>query len=141
MSKGRVLALDVGKKRVGVAISDEYQVAVSPFCVLAYRGVGALARRVKRIVEEQGVVAVVVGVPRRTDGKTSDMERFARRIIAALRKNLPCPVEGFVEFYTTTIAQRLLGRRSQKGDADIKAAQIILADYLRHLQIRTDQKE
>jgi len=141
MGKGRVLALDVGKKRVGVAISDEQQVAVSPLCVLAYRGVAALVRRIKRIVEEQGVVAVVVGVPRRTDGKTADMEIFARRIIEALRKALPCPVEGFVEFYTTTMAQRLLGRRSQKGDTDMKAAQIILADYLRHLQIRSHQKE
>jgi len=141
MNKGRVLALDVGKRRVGVAISDEHQVAVSPFCVLSYRGVGTLARRIKEIVEEQDVVAVVVGVPRRTDGKTADMEIFVRRIIEALRNVLPCPVEEFVEFYTTTIAQRLLGKRSQKGDTDMKAAQIILADYLRHLQIRPNQEE
>ena len=141
MTKGRVLALDVGKKRVGVAMSDEAQVAVSPYCVLAYRGAAVLAQRINKIVKEQGVVAVVVGVPRRTDGKTADMEIFARRIIEALRNVLPCPVEEFVEFYTTTIAQRLIGKRSQKGDTDMKAAQIILADYLRHLQIRPNQEE
>ncbi len=133
MSGGRVLALDLGRKRVGLAISDPDGVAVSPAGVLHYRGPARLAAEVARIVAERNVATVVVGLPRRTDGRPGAMEEFARRVAAVLAGRLDVPVELQDEFYTTSEGARYLsrGQRRRKGNLDMKAAQLLLVDYLR----------
>ena len=138
MSEGRVLALDVGRRRVGVALSDPQRIAVKPLCVIGYRGVSALLHRVRQLVRQHDVKVVVVGLPRRTDGKKGDMEAFVLRIVEALRKGLPCKVDTIEEFYTTKMAVELLGRSTEKGALDMKAAQIILVDYLKRMGTRKD---
>lgn len=138
MNKGRVLALDPGKRRVGVAISDPLRIATKPLCVIPYRGIAALVRSVKMLVRRHNVSVVVVGVPHRTDGKKGEMELFATRIVKALCQALPCKVDTICEFYTTKMAANLMDVPAKKGDLDMKAAQIILNDYLRKSRPQTD---
>jgi putative Holliday junction resolvase len=132
----RVLAFDLGSRRIGVAASDPTGRLASPVTAVA-RGPDRVAdhRRLAALVEEYGAERVLVGLPRSLDGSIGPAARAALDEIEELRVRLPVPVEAVDERFTTVTASRHLreagktGRR-QAGVIDAAAAAVLLQSWL-----------
>jgi putative Holliday junction resolvase len=137
----RFVGLDIGEKRIGVAVSDVSGTLARPLGVLRPSGleVDALdlvSTEIARLVaEEDGLGAIVIGLPRRLDGSSSDMtprvEQFARR----LQTKTSLPVTFQDERLSSREAESRLALRdkdwrSRKARLDAAAAAVILQDYL-----------
>ena len=131
--QGRILALDFGRARIGVAISDELQLLAHPL-----ETIPANERATSRMVElvrERNVEHVVVGIPKRMNGQIGTAATEALEFVEKLRAVLPCPVVTWDERLTTVTAHRALrdaGKKTRhtRGYVDQVAAQIILQSYL-----------
>ncbi|MCX7885749.1 MAG: Holliday junction resolvase RuvX [Verrucomicrobiae bacterium] len=126
----RVLGVDYGTKRIGLAISDETGTVAQ-----ALGHVRPLVGEVIRIATEYGVAKIVVGVPRRLDNTASEQTERTLAFIAALRAAGSLPVEEWDERLTTVQAERLLlegnvRRRQRREKRDQLAAQLLLQSYL-----------
>jgi putative Holliday junction resolvase len=131
----RILALDVGEKRIGVAISDLSQTLARSLQVIQrgsrQHGFAAVAR----LVEEYEVEKVVVGYPRSLDGTAGKQAEKVECYAAGLAEALTVPVILWDERLSTVSAERLMreaglrGRKKQER-VDAVAAAVILQDYL-----------
>ncbi len=125
----RILGVDHGAKRVGLAISDETGAVAQ-----SIGHVGSVAD-VLRVATERGAGKIVVGVPRRLDNTASEQTKRALAFIAALQAATTLPVEGWDERLTTVQAERALlegnvRRADRKEKRDQIAAQLLLQSYL-----------
>jgi putative holliday junction resolvase len=122
----RVLALDHGSARCGCAISDPSGTLATPLAAVerpdSKKGLAELAR----IVEEQGVERVVVGLPLTLRGEQGEQAEAARAFAQRLERRLKIPVELHDERLTTRLAERTGGA----GDEDSRAAAHLLESYL-----------
>lgn len=130
----RWLALDVGRVRVGVALSDSDAVLVTPLAAVPFAGPEALAKRVADLVETWEVEGVVVGWPRTRAGSGRGEQRVAE-VVAVMRGLLGVPVEMEDESGTTKAAAELLreagvSQRRRRGIQDSVAAKLILESFL-----------
>ncbi len=128
-----ILALDFGRARLGVAISDELQLLAHPVeTILANE---RATSRVVQLVRERNVEHVVVGIPKRMNGQIGTAATEALEFVEKLRAVLPCPVVTWDERLTTVAAHRALrdaGKKTRhtRGYIDQVAAQMILQSYL-----------
>ena len=128
-----ILALDFGRARIGVAISDELQLLAHPVeTILANE---RATSRVVELVRERNVEHVVVGIPKRMNGQIGTAATEALEFVEKLRAVLPCPVVTWDERLTTVAAHRALrdaGKKTRqtRGYVDQVAAQMILQSYL-----------
>ena len=83
---GRVLAVDPGERRVGVAVSDPSGTVAQPLCYVAADPASSLAERLALLAREQEAEALVVGLPRRLDGSEGPEARAARLLARQLRR-------------------------------------------------------
>ena len=137
----RIVGLDVGERRIGVAVSDVTRTLARPLGVLRPAGldvdavqlsadeIGRLAR------EEDGVASIVVGLPRRLDGTPSDMTRRVEQFARQLEARTALPVTLQDERLSSREAESRLairekGWRVRKQRLDAAAAAVILQDYL-----------
>lgn len=130
----KVLGIDLGDARVGLALSDDLGLLAHPHSTLAVAQ-GRVPERIAAIVRERGVETVVVGMPRNMDGSHGPAAEKTRVFVAALRLLISVPVVTWDERLTTVSAQRALqeaGRKAkdQKSVVDQVAAQIILQGWL-----------
>ena len=137
----RVVGLDIGEKRIGIAISDLTGTLARPVGVLRPSGLevdalDVVAREIARLgAEEDGVSAIVIGLPRRLDGSPTDMtprvEQFARQLES--KTSLPVALQD-ERLSSREAESRLAVRdkdwRSRKAKLDAAAAAVILQDYL-----------
>ena len=136
----RVIGIDVGARRIGLAVSDATRTLARPLETIAVAdardGVERVARRIAQLAEEEeGVSAIVVGVPRRLDGSESDMTKMARAFVDALRARTSIPIETADERLTSVEAESRLAIRERdwkkrKAKLDAAAAAILLQEYL-----------
>ena len=132
----RVLALDLGSKRVGVAVSDRSGTIASPLTVLQRSGRVSLDHeRIKALVEEEEAVLVVVGLPLSMDGSVGNAAQAALRETQALATVVGVPVETFDERLTTVTAERMLMEFRMRAEdrrkiIDKVAAAVILQSWL-----------
>lgn len=135
----RVLGIDLGRKRVGLAVSDVSRTLARPLVTLTIGDAGRLdsvMREVDRLAaEEDGLTAIVVGVPTGLDGADNAGTSFARAFVAALRGRTSLPVVTEDERLTSREAESRLALRerdwrARKKRLDAAAAAIILQDYL-----------
>ena len=133
----RALALDVGSKTIGLAMTDEAMIAAHPLTVLARVGHTGDAQAVVALVSEHGVTDVVVGMPFELSGKLGHRARRVQDFITALRAALPAAVALHEqdERFTTAEAQRVLiaadvSRAKRRGVIDQQAAALILQGWL-----------
>jgi len=131
----RIMGLDVGDRRIGVALSDELGLLATPFAVLKRSSLREDVQRVVRLVAEQGVGTVVVGLPYSLSGELGPQAVKVKRFGEALANALPVPVIFWDERYSTVEASRMLtaaGRRArrQKPYIDAAAAAVMLQSYL-----------
>ena len=136
----RVLGIDVGRRRVGLAISDPSGTLARPLTTLmvtsAADAVDRVAAEATRLSsEEDGLAAIVVGVPARLDGSPTDETRSVAEFMAALTARVSVPVVGGDERLTSREAESRLAVgerdwRRRKKKLDAAAAAIVLQDYL-----------
>jgi putative Holliday junction resolvase len=131
----RVLALDVGDRRLGVAISDLSQVLARSLKVIERGSRQQDFAAVARLVEEYQVERVVVGYPRSLDGTAGEQAEKVEHYAAGLAETLTVPVLLWDERLSTVSAERLMREAGLKGKkkrerVDAVAAAVILQDYL-----------
>ena len=125
----RILGVDHGTKRIGLAISDETGIIAQSI------GYVTNLADVLKLATERGAGKFVVGVPRRLDGSSSEQTERARAFIAKLKLATKLPVVEWDERLTTAQAQRVLiegnvRRKDRKEKIDQLAAQLMLQSYL-----------
>lgn len=130
---GRVLGVDLGTKRIGIALSNPDRTVASPLQVIERSG--RLHRDLADLVDEWECTAVVVGMPLSLDGSQGPAARKTKKEVAALAATLRVPVETYDERLTTISAERLmteagLDSRSQRQVVDKIAASILLQAWL-----------
>ena len=128
-----ILALDLGRARIGVAISDELQLLAHPLETIPANE--QATPRLAQIIREKKVDHVVVGIPRQMNGQIGIAATEALRFVEKLRTILPCRVVTWDERLTTVAAHRALrdaGKKTRDTRAyvDQVAAQMILQGYL-----------
>jgi putative Holliday junction resolvase len=132
---GRVLAVDLGEKRLGIAISDPTGTIANPLTVLRHVGRLVDAAAIAALAQEQGAERIVIGQALDDDGQVGPAARHAERFAEALRTQTELPVDLWDESGSTQMAQaarRAMGVRRQKrhGHLDDLAATVILQSYL-----------
>jgi putative Holliday junction resolvase len=137
---GRVLAVDVGGRRVGLAISDRTGTLARPLETIVVSGaadaVDRVARRIEAIAaEDDGLAAIVVGLPAHLDGSASNTTASVVAFIDALRKRTPVPIVTEDERLSSREAESRLAAnerdwRVRKAKLDAAAAAVFLQDYL-----------
>ncbi len=138
-STGRSIGLDVGFKRIGVAVSDEMRLFAQPWEVIARvpgpAGMAAAIEAVAGLVKSLQAGEVVVGLPRNMNGTLGPAGRAVMDFAAALGERLDCPVTFIDERLTSRAAERVLleadlSRQKRKGVRDKLAAALILQGRL-----------
>ena len=136
----RVLAVDVGERRIGLAISDISRTLARPLRTLTVRstgdGVDQVVAEIARLhAEEDGLSTVVVGLPIRLDGSPGDQTLRVASFVEALKMRTAIPIVTADERLTSREAESLLAERTRdwrlrKARLDAVAAAVILQDYL-----------
>jgi putative Holliday junction resolvase len=134
-NRGRVAGIDFGTARIGIAISDPGRSIASPCENYTRRGIDQDSRRMRRLVEEEGVTLFVVGLPVHLDGRESQSSARAREFGLWLHEVTGVPVEFCDERFTSVEAEQFLldanlTRKRRKARIDMLAAQILLTAYL-----------
>ena len=138
MNPGRVMAIDLGEKRIGLAVSDALGITAQPLPTYLRRSLPEDLAHLTGLVRERGVVTVVIGLPLKLDGSeglaVERMRAFSTALAGALGEGVPIvPLD---ERMTTARAAkdlRPLGRASdnrRRGELDRAAAQLLLTCYL-----------
>ena len=122
----KVLALDFGSARTGVAVSDPTGVIARPVGVVERAASEPGIAEIARIVSEEGVEQVVVGLPLTLRGERGEQARESERFAASLRAALDVPVLLFDERFTTDLAQQTPSSTPE----DARAAAHLLSGYL-----------
>ncbi len=126
----RVVALDYGAARTGVAVSDPTGTLARPLGVIERAASEAGLRRVAALVTEHDAELVLVGLPLTLRGERGEQARETERFVDALRRVVQVPVETFDERFTTKIAAQAAGAKGATAEEDARAAAHLLAGYL-----------
>lgn len=126
----RILALDYGQKRIGLAISDESRLTAQPLAALARTNRRDDVTRLRALIREHNVGELVIGLPLHLDGRASNMSAEVRRFAERLRKQLALPIQFVDERLTSWDAENERLATGSVKDRDSLAAAIILRDYL-----------
>ena len=157
----KILALDYGRKRIGLALADSVARVAEPHSILERRNRNEDMRRLREFVRDYGVKQIVVGLPLRLDGTPGEIAGEAQRFAERVRKQIEVPVELVDERLTSWQAEQILeqefGRRiihqethrgrkkvtrtcDGKYSVDAVAAMVILRQYLAQAAIAREPK-
>lgn len=133
----RILALDVGSKRIGLAVSDPLGITAQGLEVLIRQNPQADLERLAAVVRQWGVQQIVVGLPRHMDGRLGSAAPQILELVEVLQKTLGLEVVTWEERLTTVEAERVLiqadvSRRRRRQVVDQLAAVLILQNFLDH---------
>lgn len=131
----RALGVDLGDKRIGVAISDAEGKLAAPFKTIK-RSMGDIEELMK-ISNQEGIELIVVGLPLNMDGSLGEEGKKAQKFVSELQERAGIPVELWDERLSSFEAEQKLREAGKKGEKlkkslDMAAAAIILQDYLDH---------
>jgi putative Holliday junction resolvase len=131
----RVLGIDYGSKRIGLALSDEMAMIAQPLEFVPAEPLSNALERLAAITRERGVGKIVVGLPRNMDGSYGPAAEKARGFVAALQAKVATPIRTWDERLTTVSANRALiaagmSRQKRKTKVDQTAAAILLQSFL-----------
>ncbi|HZU71016.1 MAG TPA: Holliday junction resolvase RuvX [Ktedonobacteraceae bacterium] len=163
----RLLALDVGEARIGVAISDATEFLASPYTTLhVSRNESQTWEAIRQIISETDAGSLVVGLPVSLDGQLHEQARRVQAFVERLKEHISIPITFWDERFSTVEVERLLaergqvetGRRSERGrgrrqgyggsrkrkrsnaGVDALAATLILQEYLDHRSKKTEDE-
>jgi putative holliday junction resolvase len=131
----RILALDHGTRRIGVALSDELKLIAQPLEYIPAEPFADFLARLKDLLRDKEVELILIGLPRNMDGSHGPAATRVQAFIAALRSAVTTPVKTWDERLTSAQANRLLiqgnvRREKRKEKVDKMAAAILLQSYL-----------
>lgn len=138
---GRILSIDFGKKRTGIAVTDPLQIIANGLVTVA---TSELLDFLKTYVAQENVERIVIGRPWQLNGRPSENLARVGQFVSTWRKTMPTiPIEYYDERFTSVIAQQTIiaggikkkTRRENKGLVDEVSATIILQDYMRSKDI------
>ncbi len=141
---GRVLAIDYGRRRIGLALSDPLGLTAQPLATLERTNRREDLRRLGAVVREHHVQRIVVGHPLHLDGRAGEMAEEAAQFAARMAKQLRLPVELVDERLSSWQAKQMLaaGRavfgKRHGGDTHPLAAAVVLRDYLERERARSE---
>lgn len=136
--QGRILGIDFGMKRMGLAVSDALGLTAQGLPTLERRGREDDLRRIAELVEEYAAACVLLGNPLGSGGQETEMSRRVAAFAQKLRRRLSCPVELWDERLTSVEANRVLrasgiGIEKRRRAVDRVAATLLLQSYLDYL--------
>ena len=123
----KVLALDYGRARTGVAVSDPTGRIARPLCVIERAGSDDGLARLASLIAEEAAERVVVGLPLTLQGARGEQAQETEAFVEALRARTDVPVDTFDERFTTDLAERT---ETAKAAEDARAAAHLLSSYL-----------
>jgi putative Holliday junction resolvase len=131
----RILAIDHGTRRMGIAVSDELKLIAQPLEYIPATPASAMFERLKAIVAEKQVELILVGMPRNMDGSYGPAADKVREFVQVLKQTIPLPVRLWDERLTSVQANRLLieadvRREKRKEKVDKMAAALLLQSFL-----------
>ena len=131
----RILAIDHGSKRIGIAVSDELKLIAQPLEYIPAEPFAEFLQRLKDLVRDKQVELILVGMPRNMDGSYGPAALKVQAFVAALKGALTIPIETQDERLTSAQANRVLiqggvRRAKRKEKVDQMAAAILLQSYL-----------
>ena len=131
----RILALDHGTRRIGVAVSDETKTIAQPLEFIPAEPFADFLRRLKEILLAKQVDCILLGLPRNMDGSYGPAAQKVEVFASALKSALAVPIKLWDERLTSTMANRILiqgnvRREKRKEKVDKMAAAILLQSYL-----------
>ena len=130
---GRIISLDWGLRRCGVAVSDESREFTFTRPQLYIKSQPELIQKVRGIISEEKIVGIVIGLPLFSDGSESDTTKMVREFADSLVKNTDLPIIFVEENLTSSAAQEEIGRKSIskiKSELDSVSAKIILENAI-----------
>lgn len=138
---GRILAIDYGRKRVGVAVTDPLQIIANGLTTVPS---GEILKFIVDYVSKENVEKIVVGLPKTMKGEDSESMKYITPFMASLKKKLPnIPVEMFDERFTSVLAHRAIIEggvkkmdRRNKALVDEVSATIILQSYMESQRLK-----
>jgi putative Holliday junction resolvase len=131
----RILALDHGSKRIGVAVSDETKTIAQPLEYILTEPFADFLVRLKKILVEKEIDLILIGLPRNMDGSYGPAAQKVETFVAVLKSAITVPIKLWDERLTSVMANRILiqgnvRRNERKKKADKMAAAILLQSYL-----------
>jgi len=138
MAATRILALDPGTKRIGVALSDELGWTAQPLETFERKSLAADIAHINELVRRHEVREIVIGMPVQMNGRVGPAAQSAQQFLEAVQAAVGIPVIAWDERLTTKAAEQMLieadvSRRKRKGAVDRVAAALLLKSYLEHL--------
>jgi putative Holliday junction resolvase len=135
----RILAIDHGSKRMGIAISDPTGTIAQPLETLAAHPFASLLERLKQLIREKEVEMILIGMPRNMDGSYGPAALAVQEFVTVLKAAISIPIKTWDERLTSAQANRFLigaqvGRADRKTKTDKVAAALLLESYLLHRQ-------
>jgi putative Holliday junction resolvase len=129
------MALDVGNKRIGVALSDELQILAQPLYTIHRKGIERDIEEIVKIINDNNVEEVIVGLPKNMDGTTGFQGEKTIKFAEVLRQSTDRPLIMWDERMTTISARRIMiendvKQKDKKNLVDTIAAVVILETYL-----------
>jgi len=136
MEMFRILALDYGEKRIGIALSDQMRTFSKPFSVLANND--GLWDELRNIINSQNVKQIVIGLPLNFEGKDTKKTSEIRNFSTELKKRIPLPCSFVNESFTSQDANQMLKQlgysiKDSRKVIDKVAAALILKNYLEQI--------
>ena len=135
MEEGRILAIDPGTKRIGLAISDPLGISAQGLDSLGYEGYEKLAQDLKSLIAEYSVRKIIIGLPLNLNGTSGPKAKEAVELADKLKDDFGIPIQTWDERLTSAQAERIMiqadtRRQKRKELRDKLSAQIILQSYL-----------
>ena len=133
----KIMSIDLGKVRTGIAICDRSELLASPLKVIEERDRERLANEISELALENGIELIVVGLPKNMDGSEGDSAKGAREFVKLLGEKVAVKVDMYDERGTTITAHNFLNvtdtrGKKRKSVVDSVAATIILQDYINY---------
>ncbi len=137
--QGRILAVDPGGRRVGLALTDPLRIIASPYKTLLISSNDDAVEQISDVIQKEQVTEVVVGVPLRPGAEKSEQAKRVEAFIEVLKARIDQPVYTIDESYSSVEAEESLHRMGKKvgddkGAVDRIAAALILKQYLEETQ-------
>ena len=131
----RILALDHGTKRIGVAVSDETKIIAQPLEYILTEPFAAFLERLKKIIIEKEIEFILIGQPRNMDGSYGPAALKVEAFVGVLKTAITVPIKMWDERLTSTMANKALiqggvRRDQRKEKVEKMAAAILLQSYL-----------
>ncbi len=141
----RILCLDVGEKRIGLAVSDGLGLTGQPLPTLIRKNLKADLAALKKIISEQNISEIVVGWPLNLNGSESPQTKYVSDFIEILKSNFNLPLKIWDERLTSLMVERTLieadmSRQKRRNLVDKLSAQVILQGYLDSLKKKDENK-